>query len=90
MMPPAKGGEMEIKMKKTSTVKTLGKYLGEYKLPSLLTPLCMVGEVVCEMVIPVLMGFRRRLLRGKGFGRSGQKSPRGDERQYSDLFIFQY
>ena len=48
---------MVTKMKKTSTVQTLGKYLGEFKLPSILTPLFMVGEVICEMVIPVLMGF---------------------------------
>jgi ATP-binding cassette subfamily B protein len=36
-------------------VKTLLKELKEYTLPSILTPLCMVGEVLCEMVIPILM-----------------------------------
>ncbi|MBR4667370.1 MAG: ABC transporter ATP-binding protein [Butyrivibrio sp.] len=36
-------------------VKTLLKQLKEFKLPSVLTPLCMVGEVICEMVIPILM-----------------------------------
>ncbi|SDA60339.1 ATP-binding cassette, subfamily B [Butyrivibrio sp. INlla18] len=36
-------------------VKTLLKELKEFKLPSILTPLCMVGEVICEMVIPILM-----------------------------------
>ena len=36
-------------------VKTILSQLKEYKLPSLLTPLCMIGEVICEMVIPVLM-----------------------------------
>ncbi len=36
-------------------VKTLLKQLREFKLPSVLTPLCMVGEVICEMVIPILM-----------------------------------
>ncbi len=35
--------------------KLLGE-LHEFKLPSILTPLCMLGEVVAEMVIPVLMG----------------------------------
>ena len=36
-------------------VKTILKQLREFKLPSILTPLCMVGEVICEMVIPILM-----------------------------------
>ena len=36
-------------------VKTILKQLREFKLPSVLTPLCMVGEVICEMVIPILM-----------------------------------
>ena len=36
--------------------KTLLSQVKEYKLPSLLTPLCMIGEVICEMIIPVLMG----------------------------------
>ncbi len=36
-------------------VKTLLKEVKEYKLSSILTPLCMVGEVVCEMIIPILM-----------------------------------
>ena len=36
-------------------IKTLLKQLKEYKLPSVLTPLCMIGEVICEMVIPILM-----------------------------------
>lgn len=36
-------------------VKTILKELKEFKLPSILTPLCMVGEVICEMIIPILM-----------------------------------
>ena len=36
-------------------LKTLLSQLKEYKRPSILTPACMIGEVVCEMVIPVLM-----------------------------------
>ena len=35
--------------------KTLSKELKEFKLPSILTPLCMIGEVICEMIIPILM-----------------------------------
>ncbi|MBR4358231.1 MAG: ABC transporter ATP-binding protein [Butyrivibrio sp.] len=37
-------------------IKTLGKELKEYKLVSVLTPLCMIGEVAAEMIIPKLMG----------------------------------
>ncbi len=36
-------------------VKTLLKQLKEFKFPSIMTPICMVGEVICEMVIPILM-----------------------------------
>ena len=37
-------------------LKTLGKQIGEFKVPSILTPVWMTGEVVCEMLIPVFMG----------------------------------
>lgn len=37
-------------------IKTILAQLKEFKLPSILTPLCMIGEVLCEMIIPVLMG----------------------------------
>ena len=37
-------------------LKTLLAQVKEYKTASLLTPLFMIGEVICEMVIPVLMG----------------------------------
>ena len=37
-------------------IKTLGKELKEYKLVSILTPICMIGEVAAEMIIPRLMG----------------------------------
>ena len=37
-------------------IKTLGKELKEYKLVSVLTPICMIGEVAAEMIIPRLMG----------------------------------
>ena len=36
-------------------IKKLSPYIGEFKLPSLLTPLCMIAEVVCEMVIPLMI-----------------------------------
>lgn len=37
-------------------LKTLLKQVKEYKLASILTPVWMIGEVLCEMIIPVLMG----------------------------------
>lgn len=36
-------------------VKTLASYVKEFKKVSFLTPICMVGEVIMEMVIPMLM-----------------------------------
>lgn len=36
-------------------VKTLLKSVREYKKPSIVTPLFMVGEVVCECLIPLMM-----------------------------------
>ncbi|MBQ5951253.1 MAG: ABC transporter ATP-binding protein [Lachnospiraceae bacterium] len=36
-------------------IRTLASQVKEYKLPSLLTPLCMILEVIMEMVIPLLM-----------------------------------
>ena len=36
-------------------VKTLLKSIREYKLPSLLSPLFMVGEVAMEVLIPTVM-----------------------------------
>lgn len=38
-----------------NTYKTILSQVKEYKLPVILTPLCMVGEVICEMIIPLLM-----------------------------------
>jgi ATP-binding cassette subfamily B multidrug efflux pump len=37
-------------------IKSLLKQVKEFKLPSILTPVFMIGEVICEMVIPILMG----------------------------------
>lgn len=34
---------------------TLAKQIKEYKLPSFLTPVFMIGEVIMEMIIPLLM-----------------------------------
>jgi ATP-binding cassette, subfamily B, multidrug efflux pump len=42
--------------KKAGTLKTLASKLGKYKIFAIVTPFCMLGEVVAEMVIPVLMG----------------------------------
>ena len=37
-------------------LKTLFSQIKEIKFVSILTPCCMIGEVICEMIIPVLMG----------------------------------
>ena len=37
-------------------INTLKAQIKEYKLPSILTPVTMIGEVACEMAVPVLMG----------------------------------
>ncbi len=37
-------------------LKTLLAQIKEYKAAAILTPLCMIGEVICEMITPVLMG----------------------------------
>ncbi|MDO4965129.1 MAG: ABC transporter ATP-binding protein [Lachnospiraceae bacterium] len=36
-------------------IKTLAKYIGEFKIPSILTPICMIVEVIMEMITPLLM-----------------------------------
>ena len=36
-------------------LKTLGAHIKEFKLPSLLTPIFMILEVIMEMIIPLLM-----------------------------------
>ncbi len=36
-------------------LKTLGAQIKEFKKVSLLTPLCMIGEVIMEMIIPLMM-----------------------------------
>lgn len=36
-------------------IKTLASYVKEFKKVSFLTPVCMVGEVIMEMIIPLLM-----------------------------------
>jgi len=37
--------------------KTIAKQLKEFKYIAMISPLFMIGEVICEMIIPVLMGF---------------------------------
>ena len=36
-------------------IKKLARYVGEYKKPALITPIFMIGEVVMEMLIPLIM-----------------------------------
>ncbi len=36
-------------------LKTLGAYVKEFKIPSIITPVCMVLEVIMEMIIPLMM-----------------------------------
>ncbi|MBQ2627679.1 MAG: ABC transporter ATP-binding protein [Eubacterium sp.] len=36
-------------------LKTLTAHIKEFKLPTILTPVCMAGEVIFEMLIPLLM-----------------------------------
>lgn len=37
-------------------IKTILAQVKEFKLVAVLTPVCMLGEVICEMIIPILMG----------------------------------
>lgn len=37
-------------------VKTLMAHIKEYKLPSILTPICMILEVIFETIIPICLG----------------------------------
>ncbi len=37
-------------------IKTILAQVKEFRLISILTPVCMIGEVICEMIIPILMG----------------------------------
>ena len=37
-------------------IRTILAQVKEFKLPSVLTPVFMICEVICEMIIPVLMG----------------------------------
>ena len=43
------------KMKIGTIVRVLGPHVREYKRPSILTPICMIAEVACETVVPLLM-----------------------------------
>lgn len=36
-------------------IKTLGKYIEGFRRDSVLTPVCMIVEVICEMIMPILM-----------------------------------
>ena len=51
-------GEISRSYKDISTgecLKTLGAEIGDFKAPSIATPLCMILEVVMEMMVPLLM-----------------------------------
>ena len=37
-------------------LKTLAKQLKEFTFTAIISPIWMIGEVICEMIIPVLMG----------------------------------
>ena len=39
-------------------IKRLARCIREYKLPAILSPLCMVGEVAMEVLIPLIMALR--------------------------------
>ena len=75
-------------------LKTLLAQVKEFKLPSILTPLFMILEVICEMIIPVLMG--NIVDYGINGGNmpyilaTGGKMAQGHVRQYTDLFICQH
>ena len=36
-------------------IKTLASHIKEYKWPSIITPILMIGEVLMETIIPLLM-----------------------------------
>ncbi len=42
-------------MEETSLLKTLMAQIKEFRRPTILTPVCMIGEVIFEMLIPLLM-----------------------------------
>ena len=44
-----------MQSKKKSVLRTLAAEIKEFKIPSILTPVFMVGEVIFEMLIPLLM-----------------------------------
>ena len=46
---------MSGKSKASNIYRTVLANVGEFKVPTILTPTCMIGEVIMEMVIPLLM-----------------------------------
>ena len=58
---PEKGLRMQANQtevsapKKKSMVAKLAAYIQQYRKPAILTPLCMIGEVAMEMLIPFVM-----------------------------------
>ena len=45
----------KVKTKKTGMIKTLLKSVRQYKKPSLITPIFMLLEALCECLIPFIM-----------------------------------
>ena len=43
------------KVERVETVKVLMRHIGEFRRDAILTPLVMIGEVICEMIVPLLM-----------------------------------
>ena len=37
-------------------IKTLSRYIKEFKTASIITPICMIVEVIMETLIPFMMG----------------------------------
>ena len=46
---------MDLNKRKNNFHTTIFAHVGEFKVPSIMTPIFMVGEVIMEMVIPLLM-----------------------------------
>ena len=48
-------GDKPLLLRRDNLVKTLSKYIKEFTKDSILTPVFMIIEVICEMIMPLLM-----------------------------------
>ena len=48
-------GDKSLLLRRDNLVKTLSKYIKEFTKDSILTPVFMIIEVICEMIMPLLM-----------------------------------